>query len=95
MTLLLIIWKQSRAEILKFLRFATIAAFSLTYCYYLINNSTSESISSDQIYVVIQFLIALFIYCFSQLKALQLSGPIVENAVHAMRSKLILSLQKM
>jgi putative ATP-binding cassette transporter len=96
MTLLLLIWKQSRAEILRFLRFATIAAFSLTYCYYLINNSSSNTLASDQkIYIVIQFLLTLFIYCFSQLKALELSGPIVENTVHAIRSKLIAGLQKM
>jgi len=95
MTLLLIIWNQSRDEILSFLRFSVLSALSLTYCYYLINNSVSDSDTSyEKIYHVVQFLTTLFVYCFAQLKSLELSGPIVENTVHALRSNLIRNLQK-
>jgi len=95
MTLLLIIWSQSRGQILRFLRFSILSAIGLTYCYYLINNSVSDSDSTgDKIYHIVQFLLALFVYCFSQLKSLELSGPIVENTVHSLRSNLIQNLQK-
>jgi len=95
MTLLLIIWNQSRSQILSFLRFSVLSAIGLTYCYYLINNSVSDSDSTgSKIYNIIQFLLALFVYCFSQLKSLELSGPIVENTVHSLRTNLILNLQK-
>jgi putative ATP-binding cassette transporter len=95
MTLLLIIWNQSKSQILKFLRFSVLSAIGLTYCYYLINNSVSESDSTgSKIYNITQFLLALFVYCFSQLKSLELSGPIVENTVHSLRTNLILNLQK-
>jgi len=95
MTLLLIIWNQSRSQILRFLRFSVLSAIGLTYCYYLINNSVSDSDSTgSKIYNIIQFLLALFVYCFSQLKSLELSGPIVENTVHCLRTNLILNLQK-
>ena len=95
MTLLLIIWNQSRGEILSFLRFSFLSALSLTYCYYLINNSVSDSDTSyEKIYHVVQFLTTLLVYCFAQLKSLELSGPIVENTVHALRSNLIRNLQK-
>jgi len=55
--------------------------------------SDSDSTGS-KIYNIIQFLLALFVYCFSQLKSLELSGPIVENTVHSLRTNLILNLQK-
>jgi putative ATP-binding cassette transporter len=95
MTLLLIIWNQSRGEILSFLRFSFLSALSLTCCYYFINNSVSDSDTSyEKIYHVVQFLTTLLVYCFAQLKSLELSGPIVENTVHALRSNLIRNLQK-
>ena len=95
MTLLLIIWSQSRGEILSFLRFSVLSALSLTFCYYLINNSVSDSDTSyEKINHIVQFLLTLFVYCFAQLKSLELSGPIVENTVHALRSNLIRNLQK-
>ena len=95
MTLLLIIWKQSRAEILVFLRFSILAALSLTFCYYLINNSVSDSATiHEKIYYVVQFSITMLVYCFAQLKSLKLSGPIIENAVHDIRSNLIRNLSK-
>ena len=95
MTLLLIIWSQGKEQILRFLRFSILSALSLTYCYYLINNSAHDSDSTgEKIYHIIQFLLALFVYCFSQLKSLELSGPIVENTVHKLRSNLIKNLQK-
>ena len=95
MTLLIIIWSQERIQILRFLRFSILSAIGLTYCYYLINNSVSDSDSTgDKIYHIVQFLLALFVYCFSQLKSLELSGPIVENTVHSLRSNLIKNLQK-
>ena len=95
MTLLLIIWSQSRGEILSFLRFSVLSALSLTFCYYLINNSVSDSDTSyEKINHIVQFLLTLFVYCLAQLKSLELSGPIVENTVHALRSNLIRNLQK-
>jgi putative pyoverdin transport system ATP-binding/permease protein len=95
MTLLLIIWNQSRNEIFIFLRFSVLSALSLTYCYYLINNSVSDSDTSyEKIYHVVQFLLTIFVYCFAQFKSLKLSGPIVENTVHEIRSNLIRNLSK-
>jgi putative ATP-binding cassette transporter len=95
MTLLIIIWSRERKQILRFLRFSILSAIGLTYCYYLINNSVSDSDSTgDKIYHIVQFLLALFVYCFSQLKSLELSGPIVENTVHSLRLNIIQNLQK-
>jgi putative ATP-binding cassette transporter len=36
----------------------------------------------------------MLVYCFAQLKSLKLSGPIIENAVHDIRSNLIRNLSK-
>lgn len=95
MTLLLLLWSECKSDILKFFRLAMVSALSGTYCFFLLTQSAVLSEQSNLRFLqTVQFLISLSVYCFAQLRALDLSGPIIENTVHAIRTKLICNLQE-
>ena len=88
-----------RRRVHRFLQFSALAGVSSTYCFYLVMRA-SESPGSltdgdTGFWAIVQFLVALLVFCIAQLRALTESSPIVELAVHEMRARLLQALQAM
>ena len=95
MLLLKTIYEHNKKDVILYLKFSIISALSATYCYYIINSVGEGTKGPEQLlYLTIQFIIALTIFCLAQLKSLDICGPIIENNVHLIREKLFNKLQK-
>lgn len=97
MTLFSLLSRSDRQSIIRFFQFSAIAGLSSTYCFYLIMEAAGAPGELTQgdggFWSVLQFLVSLLVFCVAQLKALGLSGPIVEQAVHSVRVRLVTGLQ--
>lgn len=97
MTLFSLLTRSDRKSIVRFFQFSAIAGVSSTYCFYLVMQAANAPGALTQgdggFWAVLQFAVALLVFCIAQLKALGLSGPIVEQAVHSVRVRLVTGLQ--
>ena len=99
MNLLALFERSDRARIGRFLRYSALAGLSSTYCFFLVMKA-AESTGGDQdpgdgFMSVLQFLLALLVFSIAQLQALSMSMPIVEHAVHDLRTRLLVGLQRL
>ena len=99
MSLIELLRSTERRRVHRFLQFSALAGVSSTYCFYLVMRA-SESPGSltdgdTGFWAIVQFLVALLVFCIAQLRALTESSPIVELAVHEMRARLLQALQAM
>jgi putative ATP-binding cassette transporter len=90
--------RNDRKAIVRFFQFSAIAGLSSTYCFYQIMQASADPTQLTRgdggFWSILQFLLALLVFCIAQLKALGQSGPIVEKAVHGIRNRLVTSLQE-
>lgn len=97
MTLFSLLTRSDRKAITRFFQFSAIAGLSSTYCFYLVMQAADAPGALTQgdggFWAVLQFVVALIVFCIAQIKALDLSGPIVEQAVHSVRVRLVTGLQ--
>lgn len=97
MSLLSLFERTDRSRIHRFLRFSAIAGLSSTYCFYLVMQAAEASggdgPAEEGFWTVLQFLLALTVFSIAQLKALSTSAPIVEQAVHSLRARMLQGLQ--
>lgn len=86
-----------RKSVTRFFQFSALAGLGSTYCFYLVMQAAAAPSALTQgeggFWSVLQFMVALVVFCIAQLKALGLSGPIVEQAVHRVRVRLVEGLQ--
>jgi len=89
--------RSDRPSIRRFFQLSAISGLSSTYCFYLVMQAAADpgalTRGDGGFWALLQFLVALGVFCIAQLKALGLSGPIVEHAIHDVRTRLVTGLQ--
>lgn len=99
MRLLELLRATDRRRIYRFLQFSGLAGAASTYCFFLVVKAAEDPTTlveqESGFWSVLQFLLALFVFCIAQLRALTESAPIIEQAVHDLRCSLLRGLQAM
>lgn len=88
---------EDRSRVRRFFKLAAVAGVASTYAFYLVATTArhpAELLEGDgAFWTAIQFVAAVVIYCIAQLRGLVLSGLIVEERVHALRTRMLTTLQ--
>lgn len=88
---------EDRPRVRRFFRISAITGISGTYGWYLVASVARHPErlldAHDAIWTVLQFTVAVVVYCVAQQRALRLSGQVIEQMVHSLRTRLLAALQ--
>ncbi|MEN9314592.1 MAG: hypothetical protein RIS35_985 [Pseudomonadota bacterium] len=97
MTFVRLLFREDGPRVRRFFRIAAVSGISSTYAFYLVataSRNPADLLDSDgAFWTVLQFVVAVLVYCVSQHRGLVLGGLIIEERVHALRTRLLATLQ--